>query len=133
MDESNSTDSYTLEGQLIALFDPTVPIYAKRTIAPSEKGYYLNVELVKDKNRPQVLAGASRVSDERVTKSAYSYIAKSPIETTNISRVLLPKQPKSVLVNGQEVFDVNNWDAGSKSYLLGFENNPDGIEVKLLW
>ncbi|WP_206367854.1 hypothetical protein [Sphingobacterium chungjuense] len=133
MDESNSTDSYTLQGQLIDLFDPTLPVYTKRTIAPSEQGYYLNVELVKDKDRPQVLAGASRISEERVSKSAYSYIAKSPIETTNISRVLLPKQPKSVLVNGQETFDVKNWDTGSKTYLLGFENNPDGVEVNMLW
>ena len=133
LDESISKENYTIKGTLIDLFDPELPVYSSRSIAPSEQGYFLNVDLVKDKNRPQVLAGANRVYDELVENSSYSYLAKSPIETTNISRVLLPKQPKQVKVGGQEVFVAKNWDAKSKTYLLGYENNPDGVKVEFTW
>lgn len=133
LDESVNKDNYTIKGTLIDLFDPKLPVYSSRSIAPGEQGYFLNVDLVKDKKRPQVLAGANRIYEEVAQKSNYSYLAKSPIETTNISRVLLPKQPKQVKVNGKDVFDVKNWDLKSKTYLLGYENNPDGVKVEFTW
>ncbi|MGH2622075.1 MAG: hypothetical protein ACRDE7_00230, partial [Sphingobacterium sp.] len=133
LDESINNDNYTIKGTLIDLFDPKLPIYSSRSIAPGEQGYFLNVDLVKDKKRAQVLAGANRVYEEQVQNSSYSYLAKSPIETSNISRILLPKQPKQVKVNGTDVFEQKNWDAKSKTYLLGYENNPDGVKVEFTW
>jgi len=133
LDESVNKDNYTIKGTLIDLFDPKLPVYSSQSIAPGEQGYFLNVDLVKDKKKPQVLAGANRVYEEIAQKSSYSYLAKSPIETTNISRVLLPKQPKQVKVNGDDVFDVKNWDLKSKTYLLGYENNPEGVKVEFTW
>src|SRR5690606_31521583 len=100
---------------------------------PGTQGYFLNVDLIPDKQKPQVLAAASRVYNEEITKSSYAYMAKSPIETTNVSRVLLPALPKSVKVNGKEVFDQREWHEASKTYLLGFENDPDGVEVTFIW
>ncbi|MFD1771394.1 hypothetical protein [Sphingobacterium suaedae] len=133
LDESVNQDKYTISGTLIDLFDPKLPVYRSRSISPGEQAYFFNVDLVKDKYKPQVLAAASRVYDEKISGSSYAYLAKSPIETTNISRVLLPRRPKSVTISGVQVFDQQNWDETSKTYLLGFENNPDGVEVKFLW
>lgn len=133
LDESISNDNYTLKGTLIDLFDPTLPIYTSKTISPGEQGYFFNVDLIKDKTKPQVLASASRNYEEVRGKNDYSYLAKSPIETSNISRVLLPKQPKSVKVNNEEVFQVKNWDTKSNTYLLGFENSPEGVKVEFQW
>lgn len=133
LDESVNNDNYTIKGTLIDLFDPTLPIYTSRAIAPGEQGYFLNIDLVKDKKRPQVLAGASRVYDEVIQKTTYKYLTKSPIETTNISRVLLPNKPRQVKVDYKDVFNIENWDSRSKTYLLGFENNPDGVKVEFLW
>ncbi|PRD54785.1 hypothetical protein C5749_10890 [Sphingobacterium gobiense] len=133
MDESVSEGNYTINGTLIDLFDPKLPVYATRTIAPGEQGYFMNVDLVKNKEQPQVLAAAYRTYEEVTTKNSYSYVAKSPIETTGISRVLLPRQPQSVKVNGQEVFNLQDWDNKSRTYLLGFENDPDGVKVAFGW
>lgn len=133
MDESVNDESYKIKGTLIDLFDPKLPVYNERSIAPGEQGYFLNVNLVKDKSKPQVLATASRVYEEVVSKSTYSYTAKSPIETTNISRILLPIPPKRVKVDGEDVFDQTNWDSKSKTYLLRFENNPEGVKVEFQW
>ncbi|MFD2969986.1 hypothetical protein [Sphingobacterium bambusae] len=133
LDESVNDDHYTIRGTLIDLFDPKLPVYRERSIAPGEQAYFFNVDLLENKKKPQVLAAASRVYDEQIGKSTYAYLAKSPIETTNISRVLLPKRPKTVLVNGMEVFDLQHWDEASKTYLLGFENNPEGVKVSFAW
>ncbi|PRD49066.1 hypothetical protein C5745_03385 [Sphingobacterium haloxyli] len=133
MDESVSDEHFTISGTLIDLFDPKLPVYPARTIAPGEQGYFMNVDLVKNKQQPQVLAAAYRTYEEATTKNSYSYVAKSPIETTGISRVLLPRQPQSVKVNGQEVFNLQDWDNKSGTYLLGFENDPDGVKVVFGW
>lgn len=133
MDESVSEEHFTINGTLIDLFDPKLPVYPARTIAPGEQGYFMNVDLIKNKHQPQVLAAAYRVYDEEITGNNYSYVAKSPIETTGISRVLLPRQPRRVKVNGQDIFNLQNWDAKSGTYLLGFENNPDGVKVEFAW
>ena len=85
------------------------------------------------KDGPKVLAASNRTYDEEVSKNSYSYVSKSPVHTTGISRVLLPARPSSVLVNGTEVFDAGNWDNDSMTYLLTYENNPDGVSVKFVW
>lgn len=133
LDESVSETPFTVKGCLIDLFDSQLPIYTSKQVYPGEQAFLLNVNRVIHPERPQVLASASREEQEVRGKNWYSYVAKSPIETSNVSRVLLPKCPKSVLVNGKETFDVHCWHAASRTYKLAFENNPDGVTVKFEW
>ena len=117
---------------MIDLFDPELPVYREKEVRSGEQGYFVNVDRVK-RGKPQVLASASRESDEVVTKRSYSYIAKGPIRTSSVSRVLLKRCPKSVKVNGEEVFTAAEWDAESHTYRVKFENNPDGVKVEFAW
>lgn len=133
LDESIGSDPYTIKGCLIDLFDPKLPIYESKHINPGEQALMLNVDRVKNKKKAQVLASASRTYDEERGKNFYSYVAKSPAETFNVSRVLLPKIPKSVKIDGNELLSSNNWDAKSKTYLVEFENSPDGVSVRFEW
>jgi hypothetical protein len=52
-------------------------------------------------------------------------------------RVLLPAEPKKITVTdtkGKSITDVKTaWDGVGKTSFLSFENNPDGIKVKLEW
>ena len=86
-----------------------------------------------EKNDPAVLATAARVYDEKRTKNSYSFIAKSPIESANVMRVLLPDAPVecSILNNhGEPVTESNwRWDTASRTVLIEFENHPEGISV----
>lgn len=133
LEESVSDEPFTVEGCLIDLFDPKLPIYTSKRINPGEQALLLNVERVAGKKKPQVLASASREEQEERGKGRYSYVAKSPAETSNVSRVLLPRCPKSVTVDGREVFDAKRWHVASHTYLIEFENNPDGVSVKFCW
>ncbi len=133
LDESVSEQPYTIRGTLIDLYDPTLPVYTSREIRPGEQALLVNVDRIADKQRPQIVAAACRAYDEQVTRKSYSFVAKSPIETTCIARILLPQAPTSVRVNGQESFSAAAWDARSHTYLLSFENDPEGVSVQLGW
>lgn len=133
LDESVSDAPYEIKGTLIDLYDPTLPVYKSKKIMPGEQGLFFNVDRVENKMTPQVLAGASRVSDQKIETNSYSFVAKSPIDTKNVSRVLLPQKPKRVLVNGERKPVAKFWDNESKTYLLEFDNDPDGVRVEIGW
>ncbi|OOG18395.1 hypothetical protein BWD42_12615 [Sphingobacterium sp. CZ-UAM] len=133
LDESVSNQPYQVKGNLIDLFDPTLPIVTSKNIQPNEQCLFVNIDRVANKQKPQVLASASRIYDEKSSGHQYSFTAKSPINTTNISRILLPGKPKSLVVDKKEVFAEANWDTKTKTYLLEFENSPEGVYVDIKW
>lgn len=137
MDESVSEEPYTLKGKLIDLFDPTLPVLSQKKVLPGEQAYLFNVDRVANPGIPQVLAAASRVYNEKVGKNSYSFVAKSPANTTNVMRVLLPAAPKKTTVTDAEgkAMDqvTSSWDAVSKTNFISFENNPDGVNVEFRW
>jgi hypothetical protein len=137
LDEGISNEPYSIKGKLIDLFDPTLPVIAEKQIHPGEQGYFFNVDRVADAKVPQVVASASRIYNEKVSKRSYTFIAKSPINTVNAMRVLLPAQPKKIRVtdpSGKVVTNLKSlWDAFSKTNLLSFDNQPDGMKVTVEW
>lgn len=131
--ESVDAKPFTVKGTFIDLFDPTLPVVSRKSVNPGSQALLLDVKRVPDRHRPQILASASRAYDESVTSDAYSFVAKSPVDTHNVSRVLLPRKPKSVTVDGTETFDPARWDAKSCTYLVEFENNPGGVLVNFVF
>lgn len=136
MDESTNTQPYVIEGPVIDLFDPELPVLSKKIVHPGQQAFLYNLSRAGDKI-PKVLASASRIYDEKVKGNSYSFLSKSPLNTLNSVRVLLSSAPKETIVtdsNGHQVSDVKtSWDSLSRTYYLSFENNPDGIQVKLIW
>ena len=137
MDESISNDPMTLKGVFIDLFDPALPVLTEKSVIPGEQAFLYNVEFIKGKSKPAVLCGASRIYDEVSKRGFYSFVAKSPLETNNVSRVLLPKKPSEVVVKnpaGEVITNAEHaWDDTSGTCLLKFENDPDGILVEIKW
>ena len=131
MDESVSKEPLTLSGLYIDLFDKDLPVLTSKQIQPGEQGYLYDLNKVSGKIKAKVLCGASRIYDEKVSKQSYSFVAKSPINTTNVSRVLLPRKPEKIRVNGKE--EQPEWDESSKTLLLSFENDPSGVNVSIEW
>lgn len=137
MDENPDSKPYKVKGHFIDLFDPQLPALKEKTINPGEQSLLYDVKRVADKDRPKVLASASRVYDEQVQAGSYTFVAKSPVNTTNSMRVLLPSQPKQTTVTddkGKVLTDVKtSWDDDTKTLFLGFENSPEGIKVDIKW
>jgi hypothetical protein len=127
MDESVSPEPLVLNGLFIDLFDPALPVLTKKTITTGDQAYLYNLARLKDKNKPSVLCGGSRIYDEVQKSGSYSFVAKGPIDTDNSSRIYLPTQPKVVKV--QNVATEFSWDDASHTCIVKFENNPDGVSV----
>jgi len=92
---------------------------------------------VKDKTKPQVLVTAARVYQQLRTLHDYSFVCKSPLNTVNSMRMLLPRAPLKIVVtdaNGASVQPLGqSWDERSHTYYLSFDNSPNGIHVKFDW
>jgi hypothetical protein len=137
LDENPDTRPYTVHGPVIDLFDPHLPVLTEKTVNPGEQSLLYDLSRDKDRMIPHVLASASRNYEQRMAAGDFSFIAKSPINTDNSMRVLLPAKPVSITITdakGQPFagFD-SSWDAASSTVWLGFPNNPDGVTVDLKW
>ena len=134
LDESVSEEPLCLKGVYIDLFDKDLPVLTEKVIRPGEQGYLYNVKKVARGTKAKVLCGASRIYEEKVGARSYAFVAKSPLHTTNVSRILLPKAPVSVSVGGKAVPEIGKlWDQRSKTLCLGFENDPEGVSVRIEW
>lgn len=137
LDESVSNEPYILKGRFIDLFDPELPVLSEKIVNPGEQAFLLDLACVENTTKPQVLCGAARIYDEAITDTSYTFVAKSPIETTNVMRVLLPEIPESVDFigpDGNKVLDAAfEWNEKSHTCLVKFENHPDGVNVTFKW
>lgn len=132
LDESVSPEPLKLDGRYIDLYDPSLPICQNVEVRPGVQRLFIDLSKVR-KDSPMILAAASRAENETLSGRTFSYVAKSPAATVNVSRVLLPAAPKSLKVNDKECLDLNCWDETSQTYLLTFDNNPDGVSVEFAW
>jgi hypothetical protein len=136
VDENPDQSLYTMRGKFIDLFDPEIPVLNEKQVKPGEQAFLYNISSVKNPAIPQVLAAAARVYEEKVMKKGYSFIAKSPLNTTNVMRILLPVKANKIEVTdatGKSLVSESSWDTSSKTCFLKFENNPDGVQVKISW
>lgn len=132
LDESVSPEPLKLEGRYVDLYDPSLPICQNVEVRPGVQRLFIDLSKIR-KDSPMILAAASRAENETLSDRTFSYVAKSPAATVNVSRVLLPAAPKSLKVNDKECLDLNCWDEASQTYLLTFDNNPDGVAVEFAW
>lgn len=137
VNENADSQPYKVNGPVIDLFDPQLPVLAEKEVKPGEQALLYVVKRVADKTKPQILAAAARVYNEKVQRGNYSFVVKSPAKTVNAMRVLLPAQPKTTTVTdntGQTISDIkSSWDAASQTLFMGFANSPDGVKVELKW
>lgn len=137
MDENVDSKPYTVKGPVIDLFDPELPVLAEKVVEPGHQSFLYDLNRAGSRSKPKVLASAARIYKEQILPGHYSFVAKSPINTLNSMRVLLPSQPKETKVTDNKGEAVNgvktSWDAGSNTLYLGFANSPDGIKVDLKW
>ena len=131
VDESPvSSEPLLIKGSFIDLFDPSLPVLSEKEVQPGEQAFLYDLDQVADKTRPQVLAAASRQYDEMATSNSFDFVSKSPANTENVMRILLPQAPRKVKVS---VDSRSSWDEESQTLLLRFENDPEGVEVRILW
>ncbi len=135
MDESISSEPFKINKPVIDLFDPELPVLEAKVVGPGTQALLYDLGKIENKDKPKVLASASRIYNEISEKNSYSFIAKSPLNTTNTMRIYLPTEPKEIDVkNSQDKSPLGfqtEWDKESSTYWMSFENSPDGISVSI--
>ena len=129
MDEGSSSEPYVDEGCFIDLYDPALPVYGEIKVASGSQGLFYDVS--KAGKAPRILAAASRSYDENRKGRVFSYVCKGPVETVNVTRVLLPARPVEVKAGG--VSCDYSWDEASRTCYMSFPNDPDGVPVEIRW
>lgn len=127
LDESVSEEPLRKEGLFIDLFDPELPVLEYKRINPGQQAFLINLERVRYNGTPQILASASREYEISWDGRTYSFVSKAPKNTTNVMRILLPKEPLSVSIGGKDT--EWDWDERSHTLKMKFENSPEGIKV----
>lgn len=137
LDENDNKEPLHINRPVIDLFDPELPVLQEKTVNPGEQAYLFDLNRIENKKQPQVLCAASRVYDEKITKNSYAFLTKSPSNTSNAMRILLPSKPSQIILSDDTNQTIsaftNSWDETSKTCLLKFENNSKGISVQLKW
>lgn len=136
LDESVNDEPFVINGLFIDLFDPALPVLKQKTVMPGHQSLLYNIESIADKNKPCVLATGARISNEIHSGNSYSFIAKSPVETTNVMRISVPGKPKECTASYNNTSISHpipewEWDETSHTVLMHFENHPDGVTVKI--
>ena len=137
MDESVSDSAYTIKGPVVDLFDPQLPVLARKVVQPGQQAFCYNLTRLENRKEPRILASASRNYDEVRGAGHFSFVARSPVDTRNSMRVYLPSSPKATVLTdskGGAITDFQTaWDEGSHTSYLSFDNSPDGVKVDISW
>lgn len=136
MDENADRSPFTIAGPVIDLFDPELPVLSEKVVQPGRQAFLYDLKR-ENSSRPKVLASASRIYEEKRAEKRYSFLCKSPANTVNSMRVLLPAAPKTFTIedaggNKVEILK-ESWDEKSKTWYVSFPNNPEGIRVEAGW
>ncbi|MDP8242588.1 MAG: hypothetical protein P9L94_00795 [Candidatus Hinthialibacter antarcticus] len=131
MQESVSNEPFLVQGPVIDLYDPQLPVLLDKELKPGQRGLFYQLVLAPD--APCVLAAASRAYQETKTDAGYSFVMKGPLNINGVARVLLPSQPKSINanVNGEAVDLKYEWNAPTKTLLLRYANSPEGVSFEI--
>lgn len=137
LDEHEDKSPLIVEGPLIDLFDPELPVLDKKQVLPGEQTFLYSFAAIADPGKPRVLAAACRVYEEEASENSYSFLTKSPDNTRNVMRILLPSEPREILVSspggkGDGPFS-REWDQQTRTLKLAFDNSSEGVRVQILF
>ena len=133
LEESVSDKPCMITGPVIDLYDPNLPVCKEMMVKPGQRALLYNLNR-NTKKAPCILAAASRAYDEKAGNLTYSCTLKGPDKTNGIARLLLSSKPGKVEAKnsqGQAIEIKSDWDEMTKTLLIRYANNPDGVKIAI--
>jgi hypothetical protein len=118
-----------MSGHFIDLFDASLPVLDRVTIAPGKRLLLYDVDAARPA-APKVLAAACRIRDERADGNSFRFLAEGIAETQAVVRVAVPAAPAQVRVGESAIGNVE-YDSASHTVLLRFPNSVSAVAVEL--
>jgi len=130
MEESIDAAPLHLDGPFVDLLDPRLAIRKTVDIEPGNQAWLLDLKRVS--KGPLPLAAAGRIETWKASKNSVHYTISTPQGIVVSARLLLPKRPRNVAVDGKTCEDVH-WHEASRTLLIRHAGRPEPIEVELRW
>lgn len=133
LDENDDRRPLVIPGPVLDLYDPALPVLPAKLVAPGQQAFLYRLALGQPVQATQVLATAARVYNFQAQPGSVSFLAKSPANTNNVMRILLPGPPQQVAATHQAAPEPTThvWDASTHTLLLKFKNYSEGVTVKI--
>lgn len=120
-----------VRGDLIDLFDPALKESSHVAIAPGTRALLLDVSYFKS-STPRILAAAAKITAEHATARSLSFEAEGIDQTQAAVRILAPRAPRSVTLDGKPL-DPGHVQQSGRTLLLRFTNTATPQKVEVLF
>jgi len=130
LDESVSELPLVVQGPVVDLFDPGLPVVSQKVLRSGERALLYDLEWARKRfDHPKVVAAAGRVRGEAYKDRVLSFSVRGPVGVRGAARVTAPAAPKSV----SAVPDVQleqAW-APNAGLLLSWDHAARDIQVRV--
>jgi hypothetical protein len=133
LDESLPGEPLSLSGHFVDLFDPQLPVVTEVKMEPARRALLLDLDEVKKSGpAPRVIAAACRIRDEiaATDRGRLSFHTEGVAESDGVVRILAPRVPSSVWINGQPIPKTDQ-DFDHGTLRIRFPNSPQGAFVEI--
>ncbi|HEY2039110.1 MAG TPA: hypothetical protein VGG95_05565 [Edaphobacter sp.] len=125
----SSTEPVALHGDFIDLFDAGLTESSTVTLSPGSRNLLLDLRAL-DRTKPQILAASGKVSDEQSSRTRLSFRLSGIEGTQGAVRLLTPRAPKHVSVNGV-VLDNSAIDYNGRTLFLHVAVSAVPVDVAI--
>ncbi|QGH32681.1 hypothetical protein GI584_00740 [Gracilibacillus salitolerans] len=134
MDESINKDPLHLQGLYVDLFDHNLMIRDEVIVQPGNQSllYDLNYHTVQ--TDIQVIASSSRIENVANNGNEFEILTKGPQSVPGVSRIRCANKPITIQIDKEQnnYTEMNfDWDVRSNTLLIHYENNPNGVKIKI--
>jgi hypothetical protein len=124
-----STQPVSVTGDLIDLFDPELKESVRMAITPGTRSLLLDVNYFRS-SVPRILAASAKITNEQAVRDSLTFQAEGIDQTQAVIRILSPKPPREVTLDGKEL-DAKQYRHEGRTLLLHFENTAAPQQVKI--
>ncbi len=129
LDAAEAGAPHVLTGDFVNLFDPELSESRRLEVRPGTRALLLDLDAVRG-TPPRVLAASAKVSGENADSTGLRFRFEGIEGTTCAARILIPKPPRAVTLNGQPL-DPSRYSAQGRTLLLHLKNTaaPQQVEI----
>ena len=133
MNESCSEEPLQLKGRYINLLDAKLPVLNEVSVVPGTQAWLIDLDRV-TAQAPAVLTAAGRIESWTPSANGVEYGITSAANVNLATRILLPKQPQQILVDGKVILETQcKWDAHSSTLYLEHIGSVEESKVQINW
>lgn len=129
LDESVSTNSSTLSGRFVSLFDPELRLQKVVSVAPGNRLFLLDLDAVHPR-QAQVLASACKALPQKEDSQSLTLAVEGVGDTTAKVLAYSPHPPKSVTLDGK-IITTYEYSEADKLLWITFPNEARPRELRI--